>query len=196
MEISLKNKYRSELLSSCTESNQHVPLCEKSIRWYTNGDEAVAFKKKGGAVIGLLLPGSNPIHFPLLCLRHGREILGTIYSLPAGFLLRILHHCSARRSTSTPKAHSDGLPVFPSQLCEEAPHLSEGGSMAAQRSLPHPFNSFSTALTKTGWALLLGCTNMGRWVNRSRGHMKVQSQQREKNLKTLQTWDFSQFKTA
>lgn len=46
MEISLKNKYRSELLSSCTESNQHVPLCEKSIRWYTNGDEAVAFKKK------------------------------------------------------------------------------------------------------------------------------------------------------
>ncbi|KAM3622079.1 uncharacterized protein V6R79_020130 [Siganus canaliculatus] len=51
----------------------------------------------------------------------------------------------ARRSTSMSRAHSDRLPVFPSQLCEEAPHPSEGGSVAAQCSLPHLINSFSTA---------------------------------------------------
>lgn len=35
IEKSFKKKYRSELLlSSCTEWNQHVPLCEQSIRWY------------------------------------------------------------------------------------------------------------------------------------------------------------------
>ncbi|KAL7407171.1 hypothetical protein ABVT39_004367 [Epinephelus coioides] len=61
--------------------------------------------------------------------------------------------CSAYRTSVspgdqqvyTPRAHSDRLPVFPSQLCEEAPQISEGGSMAAQRSLPHLINSFSTA---------------------------------------------------
>ncbi|CAJ1050633.1 Hypothetical predicted protein [Xyrichtys novacula] len=53
---------------------------------------------------------------------------------------------SPRRSTSTP----DGLPVLPpGQLCEEAPHLSEGGSMAASAgSPPQLINSFSAETTR------------------------------------------------
>lgn len=52
---------------------------------------------------------------------------------------------SPRRSTSLPRARSVWLPVFPSQLCGEAPHLSGSGSMAAPRCLPHRVNSFRTA---------------------------------------------------
>lgn len=100
---------------------------------------------------GLLLPGSSPIHVPLLCLRHGREVLGTIYCL----LLRIPRRRSAGRSTSKPRVHPERLPVFPSQLCEEASHPSEGGSIAAP--LPRPINSFSTATCRQ----LQSCTR--RW---------------------------------
>lgn len=53
------------------------------------------------------------------------------------------------RSTSTPTSSFGQTTCVPSQLCEEAPHLCEGGSMAARRSLSHLFNSFTTASCKS-----------------------------------------------
>lgn len=139
MEISLKNTVVSCCHPALNQTSTYRSVNKRS----ASTDEAEAFKKKkGGAVIGLLLPGSNPIHSPL-CLRHGREILSKIYCLPAAFLPHISHRCFPWRSTSMPRASSDRLPVIHSQLCEEAPHFSEGGSVAAQ--LPHLINSFSTA---------------------------------------------------
>lgn len=165
------NKLKENTVASCCHPTLNQISTYRSVKNQsagTKGDEAVALKKKekenkkeektttGGAVIGLLLPGSNPIHFPLLCLRHGREILGTIDSLPAGFLLRVSRHCSAGRSTSMPRDYL----CFPVSCVRRRRILSEGGSMAAPRSVPHPINPFSTTTGRL--SLSLNCVDCTR----------------------------------
>lgn len=96
--------------------------------------------REGGAADGSVMPGSNAIHFSIIRLRHDpRHHLSPPCRLPAP------HICSAGRSTSTPESPSDRLPVFPSQLCVEAPHLPEGRCLAAPLSLARPINSFNSA---------------------------------------------------
>lgn len=56
----------------------HLPICERSAA--AAGEDAAA---------GSLLPRSEPVHFPVLWLRHGKKLLGAIYCLPAALLLRI-----------------------------------------------------------------------------------------------------------
>lgn len=120
----------------------------------------------------------------------GCSARSTVY--PPLSLLRISHHCFARRSTSMQTAHSNRLPV-PSQLCDykEAQHLCEGGSMAAPRSLLTSVLTLSAPRVHTG-ALETLC-----WVGvmldncrEKRMHMKghmIWSQQHERKSMTVCT---------
>lgn len=129
-------------LSSRTESKRHLPFYERSIRCFKRrwGEGGWGGGREGGAADGSVMPGSNAIHFSIIRLRHDpRHHLSPPCRLPAP------HICSAGRSTSTPESPSDRLPVFPSQLCVEAPHLPEGRCLAAPLSLARPINSFNSA---------------------------------------------------
>lgn len=137
----------------------------------SNGDEAVAFKK-GGAAIGLLMPGSNPIHFSIICLRHGRKILGAIYLFPAWFAAP--HICSAGRSTSMPRAPRTDYLCFPVScvtsrlrifLKVDAWQLSAPSHVQLTLSAPHP-DAKHRDLRRCCHVHSPGCTK-GGWVGRS-----------------------------
>lgn len=140
--------------------------------------------REGGAADGSVMPGSNAIHFSIIRLRHDpRHHLSPPCRLPAP------HICSAGRSTSTPESPSDRLPVFPSQLCEEAPHLPEGRCLAAPLSLARPINSFNSAPWRpTPRFALLSCPQS--WVGgggcRDRGVAKSWGKCREKSNKGVE----------
>lgn len=144
MEIKLNilRKYRIGLLPSCTYRSVNNQSAG------TNGDQAVAQKRKQDA------------RLLVYCYQHLTQSISpssasdmaessparpTAASSVCCSTYRASHRCSAEGSTSTQRPHSDRLPVFPSQPCGEALHLSEGVSIAAKRPLPHPINSFNTA---------------------------------------------------
>lgn len=107
-------KYRSELLPSCTESNQHVPLCEQSIRWYKRRRScSIFFFKKEAPLLVYYCQGLTQSMSPSSASDMAKISSARSTAYPLFFLFRTSPQCFTRRSTSMPWAQSDRIPVLP-----------------------------------------------------------------------------------